>query len=129
MDPHLKGKITPECFKKFAETAMKYVADQGIERPLMGHVLWNLEFALQLHESVEERGKGIDEMDMEEGSYDGTCKGKKDPNATMGFDGNVMDSRSGGMSMSMGGHSLASNDSDGLTPSAFFSQIMNPKGH
>ncbi|KAI3847160.1 hypothetical protein MKW92_011453 [Papaver armeniacum] len=121
-DPYLKGKIAPECFKKFAETAEKCVNDQGTERPAMGDVLWNLEFALQLQESMEESGGIIVDMDDEETPFTKYEK-KKDSDA---FDGNITDSSSG-ITMSIG-RSITSEDSDGLTPSAVFSQIMNPKG-
>ncbi|KAE8734666.1 Receptor-like protein kinase ANXUR2 [Hibiscus syriacus] len=53
IDPHLKGKIKPECLKIFADTAVKCLSDQGIQRPHMGDVLWNLEFALQMHGTTE----------------------------------------------------------------------------
>ncbi|KAJ8759446.1 hypothetical protein K2173_006983 [Erythroxylum novogranatense] len=53
VDPHIKGQIAPECLKKFADCAEKCLADAGYERPSMGDVLWNLEFALQVQDNPD----------------------------------------------------------------------------
>ncbi|XP_077212398.1 putative receptor-like protein kinase At2g21480 [Tasmannia lanceolata] len=54
VDSHLVSEINPESMKKFAEAAEKCLAEHGSDRPSMGDVLWNLEYALQLHEAASQ---------------------------------------------------------------------------
>ncbi|XP_050228533.1 receptor-like protein kinase FERONIA [Mercurialis annua] len=62
IDPYLMGKISPDCFNKFVETAESCVRDNGTERPSMHDVMQKLEFALELQEAADaaEKKKGDD---------------------------------------------------------------------
>ena len=86
IDPYLKGKIAPECFKQFTEIAMKCVADQRIDRPSMDEVTWNLEFSLQLQRNAEESNEGISEIHIKEEPFV-PHKWKKNLDASPSFDG------------------------------------------
>ncbi|XP_020866069.1 LOW QUALITY PROTEIN: probable receptor-like protein kinase At1g30570 [Arabidopsis lyrata subsp. lyrata] len=51
IDPNLRGNYSPESLEKYGEIAEKCLADEGKNRPMMGEVLWSLEYVLQLHEA------------------------------------------------------------------------------
>ncbi|KAM2858856.1 hypothetical protein COP2_024347 [Malus domestica] len=62
IDPSLRGKIGNACLKKYVEIAVSCMHDSGIERPSMNDVVWGLEFALQLQQSVGGDSNSNDEM-------------------------------------------------------------------
>ncbi|KAL7082754.1 hypothetical protein ACP275_14G121200 [Erythranthe tilingii] len=60
IDPSLVGHINTESMKKFAEAAEKCLSEYGVDRPTMGDVLWNLEYALQLQEASSQGNNAED---------------------------------------------------------------------
>ncbi|KAJ4875607.1 Receptor-like protein kinase THESEUS 1 [Raphanus sativus] len=118
MDSNLTGKVNPASLKKFGETAEKCLAEYGVDRPSMGDVLWNLEYALQL----EETSSALMEADDNSTNHiPGIPMAPMEP-----FDNSMsMMERGGG-----GGNSGTGTDDDAedATTSAVFSQLVHPRG-
>ncbi|XP_059645680.1 receptor-like protein kinase FERONIA [Cornus florida] len=121
IDPHLSGKIEPECLKRFAEIAMKCLDDEGTKRPPMNEVAWTLEFALELQEGKKE-GIKTDGADVEFKERDLNCQ----IGPVGSDDGQV--STSGVTMTSDGGTSFTTDGSDKMSSGAVFSEIMNTSG-
>lgn len=57
VDPCLAGQVKPESLRKFGEIIAKCLAENGVDRPTVGDVLWNLESVLQLEGSEGSNGR------------------------------------------------------------------------
>ncbi|KAM4103172.1 hypothetical protein ACJW30_06G059100 [Castanea mollissima] len=112
MDSNLVGKVNPASLKKFGETAEKCLAEHGVDRPSMGDVLWNLEYALQL----EETSSAL--MEPEDNST----------NHIPGIPLTPLEPFDNSVSMIDGGNSVTDDDGEDAATSAVFSQLVNPRG-
>ncbi|KAK6270619.1 hypothetical protein POUND7_007717 [Theobroma cacao] len=60
IDPYLKGRIAPECFKTFVDVAYCCISEKGDKRPEMGEVELMLEFALEMQEKADSEMVDVD---------------------------------------------------------------------
>ncbi|KAJ1403197.1 Serine-threonine/tyrosine-protein kinase, catalytic domain [Sesbania bispinosa] len=52
IDPTIKGQINQNSLRKFSEAVEKCLQEHGYDRPTMGDVLWDLEYALRLQQAA-----------------------------------------------------------------------------
>ncbi|KAK7324603.1 hypothetical protein VNO77_28303 [Canavalia gladiata] len=112
MDQNLVGKVNPASLKKFGETAEKCLAEYGVDRPSMGDVLWNLEYALQLQETSSAL------MEPEDNST----------NHITGIQLTRLEQFDNSVSTIYGPNSGTDDDGEDAATSAVFSQLVNPRG-
>ncbi|KAL3722020.1 hypothetical protein ACJRO7_034380 [Eucalyptus globulus] len=55
VDPLIGGQINSNSLRKYGEVAEKCLQEEDEERPSMGDVLWDLEYALQLQQTAVKR--------------------------------------------------------------------------
>ncbi|KAF9609324.1 hypothetical protein IFM89_015579 [Coptis chinensis] len=112
MDPLLVGKVNPASLKKFGETAENCLAEYGVDRPTMGDILWNLEYALQL----EEASSALTEPD------------DNSTNHIPGIPLTPLEPFDNSVSMIDNVTSGTDDDAEDVATSAVFSQLVNPRG-
>nr|GEY49014.1 receptor-like protein kinase THESEUS 1 [Tanacetum cinerariifolium] len=112
MDQNLTGKVNISSLRKYGEIAEKCLAEYGVDRPSMGDVLWNLEYALQL----EETSSALEEPEDSSMNYI--------PGIRLGslevFDNSV--------SLMSGDEFKVDKGRDDVATSGLFSQMLHPRG-
>ncbi|KAJ6820544.1 receptor-like protein kinase THESEUS 1 [Iris pallida] len=110
-------RMNPASLKKYGDTAEKCLAEYGVDRPSMGDVLWNLEYALQLEET--------------------TTLADPDDNSVKSIPHDILlpprvleppFDNSGSASVVEGVIDSCRTDDNDATTSAVFSQLVNPRG-
>lgn len=94
VDPLIASTVSAGSLKKYVEAAEKCLAEHGVDRPSMGDVLWNLEYALQIQEASSQVVDPLDssaklitlEPDKEEakGEASVSASGSDDSEVTVG---------------------------------------------
>ncbi|KAG0477223.1 hypothetical protein HPP92_014064 [Vanilla planifolia] len=121
VDTALVGKINPASLKKYGDTAEKCLAEQGIDRPSMGDVLWNLEYALQLEET-----SGLADPDENSvKSIPDTLLPQLEP---LDNSLSLVEGLNSGTVNSGIVNSGTNDDVEDAATSAVFSQLVNPRG-
>ncbi|KAF3784040.1 Receptor-like protein kinase [Nymphaea thermarum] len=108
IDPCLVGTVDPRSLGKFLETILRCLAEYGSERPTIGDVLWNLEYALQLQESMLAEPSNDSENHI--------------------IDLSVPTSRVSPYETEMANRNVASDHLSAISASNVFSQFMNNEG-
>ncbi|KAF6163202.1 hypothetical protein GIB67_025066 [Kingdonia uniflora] len=112
MDHNLVGKVNSASLKKFGETAEKCLEEYGVDRPTMGDVLWNLEYALQLE---------VTSLALSEPEDNST-------NHIPGIPSTPLEPFDNSVSMVDGVNSGTDEDAEDSATSTVFSQLVNPHG-
>ena len=121
VDERLRGTISPDSLKAFGDTVEKCLEEQGIDRPAMGDVLWNLEYALQLQESSQTGSVSSPEQGTMTTDTDNSSQMTSMPMVVP----NLLDDS---LTVSTERRMLEETSSEDQSASEIFSQLINPQG-
>ena len=113
IDPLLVGKVNLNSLRKFGETAEKCLQEDGADRPTMGDVVWDLEYAFQLQQTAMQR-EPLDDSTNDAASTFPLPNVQRYPSYSLSIDGTHVPARR--------------NDGSETTESEVFSQLRIDDG-